>query len=155
MNQSWVVGHDVEEIARLLQSADEGLVCARQNPDDAAFRPRCACPRKFGAANNPCDYTIAMHGRAGVFSRDEKIGLARFFIGEKSVAGLMHTQRSGQEIRCIRLDVSIFPDSSDFAFLFKIAQCAAHLISLCRAVTERVCDFDFVERPIFRITNEP
>ena len=96
-----------------------------------------------------------MHGRAGVLSRDEKIGLALFLIGEKSVAGLMHTQRSGHEIRCIRLDVSIFPNSSDLTLFFQIAQRAAHLISLCCAVTERVCDFDFVERPIFRVTNEP
>jgi hypothetical protein len=67
----------------------------------------------------------------------------------------MHAQRSGHEIRCIRLDVSIFPNSSDLTLFFQIPQRAAHLISLRCAVTESVCDFDFVERPIFRVTNEP
>src|SRR5262249_10625145 len=108
----------------------------------------------FRATNNPGDDTIAMHGRAGVLSRDEKIGLARFFIAEKGVASLMYAQRSGHEIGCIRLDVSVFPNSSDFALFFQVAERAAHLISSCRAVTERVCHFNFVERPIFRIANE-
>jgi hypothetical protein len=35
-------------------------------------------------------YLIAVHGGAGVFRCNKEIGLSRFLVGQKGVAGLMH-----------------------------------------------------------------
>src|SRR5438552_17892246 len=37
VNEPWIVRHDIEEIARLLQGSDDRLVRAGQHPDDTAF----------------------------------------------------------------------------------------------------------------------
>ena len=154
VNDSRIVRHDVEEIARLLQGSDDRLVRTRQNPNNATFRTRLACPRKFRAANDACHHAIAVQGGAGVFRRDKEIGLPRFLVRQKGVAGLVHAQRSGNEISCIGQDVSIFPNARDFALLFEIAQNAAHLVPSACVVTKRIGDFDFIQRPIFRFLNE-
>ena len=95
-----------------------------------------------------------MHGGAGVFRRDKKIGLSRFLVGQKGVTSLMHAQRSSDEIGCVGQDVSIFSNARDFALLFEIAQGAAHFVPSRCAVTQRISDFDFIQRPIFRLLNE-
>ena len=119
-------------------------------------RARPPLPREYCSSRVIRATTLSPCMAVPVFSAAMKRSCSPgFLLREKSVAGLMHVQRAGDEIRFRRQDVTIFPDAGDLSFLFKIAQHAAQLISLCCAVTERVCDFDFVERPIFRVTNEP
>src|SRR5205085_784124 len=124
------------------------------NPDDAALRAWRARPRKFRTANDASNHAIAVHGGTGVFRRNKKIGLPRFLVGQKGVAGLMHAQLSSDKIGCVGQDVSIFPDTRDFAFLFQIAEGASHFVTSLGAITKRVRDFDFIHRPIFRFPNE-
>ena len=74
VHEAWIVRHDVEEIARLLQRPDHCLVGSFQDPDDAAFRAIAGSSRPsiVGVARDPRDNPIAIHRRAGVFCRDEK-----------------------------------------------------------------------------------
>ena len=66
----------------------------------------------------------------------------------------MHAQHSSDEIGRVRQDVSILSNSRDFACLFEIAEGATHFVSSRCAVTQRIRDFDFIQRPIFRLLKE-
>jgi len=79
-------------------------------------------PAKFRTANDTCHHPIAVHGGASVFRRDKEIGLSGFFVGQKSVAGLMHAQRSSDKIGRVGQDISILSNTRDFACLFEIAE---------------------------------
>ena len=91
-----IVRDDVEEVLRLLQRSDNGVVRALQNADDAAFgrTARSLAPSVAFVASDPRHDAIAMHGGAGVLGRDEKVLFARFIsVGEKSEAGLVNVKQ--------------------------------------------------------------
>ncbi|MEJ7703304.1 MAG: hypothetical protein WKF47_06440 [Geodermatophilaceae bacterium] len=81
MNDARIVGHDVEEVPRLLQRADDRVVRALQDSDDAALgRARCRLSRARSCSSRVmrCDDAVAMHRGAGVFCSNEEILLAGF-----------------------------------------------------------------------------
>ena len=77
--------------------------------------------RKFGWPNDTRDDSVAVHGRAGIFRRNEKIRLAGLFVGEKRVAGLVYAQRSGDQIRRVRQHISVLSNPRDFPCLLEFS----------------------------------
>ena len=75
VNDPRIVRHDVEEVTRLLQSADDRVVGALENANDAALGTiaRPARPGVIGIASDARDDAIAIHGGAGVFGGNENV----------------------------------------------------------------------------------
>ncbi len=125
MHDARIVGDDVEEVFRLLERADNGVVRAFEDADDAAFGPArsAAAARKSFIARDPRHHPVAMHGGAGILGGDVKVLLARFvLVGQKGEPRLMHVQQTGDEIGFRGEDVAILPDARDFAGALQLVQ---------------------------------
>jgi hypothetical protein len=73
----------------MLQRPNDCIVSPLQNSNDPSFTP--SSDAAIGCIlRDASNYAVAVHGCAGIFRRDENIGLARFFRSEKTVAGLMN-----------------------------------------------------------------
>src|ERR1044071_6741326 len=118
MDDAGVVGDDVKEVLRLLERADDRVVRAFENADDTSFGAIAAFgPGKALVAGDAGYHLVAMHGRAGVLGGDEQVLLARCFPWKKRVTRLMHRERSRHQIGFRRKDITVLPDSRDFAGL--------------------------------------
>ena len=91
-----------------------------------------------------------MHGRAGIFGRDEKILLPRLPRRKKCVARLVNGQRARNEIRLGWQNVAVFPDAGDFAGLLELPQ---HLVQSHANATlpaQSLPQLNLIEGPILR-----
>ena len=117
-----IVRHDVEEIFRLLQRADDRVVRAFENANHAAFGAALTASRARVTfiAGDPRHHSIAVHRRAGIFGRDKEVLLSRLSRRKKCVARLVHVQLARDEIRFRRQDVAILADTRDFSGLLEL-----------------------------------
>ena len=107
-------------------------------------------PRVRFIARDPGHDFIAVHGRSGIFRRDEKVLFARLLARKKSITGLVNMQRAGNQIRFRRNHVAILANARDLSGLFHLPKqgIQPHLHSAPAA--EGFSQFDIVERAIFR-----
>ena len=152
-----IIRNDVEEVLRLLQSSDERIVRAFEDANHPALS---AIPTAFRArvtfiAGDPRHHFVAVHRRAGIFGRDEKILLSRLLPRKKCVARLVNMQCARNEIRFRGQDVAVFPDAGDFPGLLELPQ---HLVQSHANATfpaESFSQLKLIERPIFRRAQQP
>ena len=103
VNDARIVRHDVEEILRLFEGADDRIVRPLEDANDAAFRAIPALRARVTIiARDSRHDLVAVHRRAGVLGRDVEILFARLFARKKSEAGLVNVQRSRDQVRLRR-----------------------------------------------------
>src|SRR6266496_117375 len=89
VNESRIIRNNVIKISRMLQRPNDRIMSALQNSNYASFAP--SSDAAIGCIlRDASNYTVPVHGCAGIFRCDENIRLARFFWSEKTVAGLMN-----------------------------------------------------------------
>ena len=151
-----IVRHDVEEVSRLLQGADDRVVGALQNPDDAAFGAiaPAASAGVIGITRDPRNDAVAVHRRASIFGRNKNVALVGTFAGEKCKASLMDLQLSGDEVRRLRKDVAILADAGDLAGALQLTQRFLQSAPILALESECAGELGQVERPVFRRAQE-
>ncbi len=141
----------------MLERADDGVVGAFQNADDAALGAGVPAlgPAVAFIARDAGHDAIAVHGGAGVLGRDEEILFARFvFLREEGVAGLMNVEQAGDEVGFGGEDVAILPDAGDLAGAFHFAQGLVQIHAHAAFAPEGFGQLGFVERAVFRRAQE-
>src|SRR5262245_14244665 len=89
VHETRIIRHHVIKIPRSLQRADDRIVSTFQDSNHAPFATSFYSPgRRF--RRNACNDAISMHRYPNVFRRNENVGLARLFRGEKAVASWMN-----------------------------------------------------------------
>ena len=78
-----------------------------------------------------------------------------FSRGKESEAGLVNMERSRDQVRLRREDVTILADARDFAGLLELAQDFVQSHPHAALPAENFRQFDFVERPIFGRAEHP
>ena len=148
-----IIGHDVEEILRMLERADDGVVRALQDANDATFRPGAAA---FGAsvlfiAGDPGHDAIAVHGGAGVLRGNEEVLLAGLILaGEEGETGLVNVQQAGDEVGFGGEDVAILADAGDLAGALQFAQRFVQVHPHAALAAEGFGELGLVERAVIR-----
>jgi hypothetical protein len=156
VDEARIVRDHVGEVSRLLQRADNGVVRAFKDANDAPGGKiaATATARIFRIPRDARDYAITVHGGAGVFGGNENVALLSTFARKETETGLVDLDSTGHEVGGFRQDVPILANARDLTGVFQFAQCFFDFASIVAPETERGGDFLFVERAVFRTAEE-
>jgi hypothetical protein len=150
VHHAGVVGDDVVEISRLLESADDGVVRPLEDSDDTAFGAIAAAagPSVLGVARDPGHDPVAVHCRAGVFGRDKDVACIGAFAREETKTGLVDLNLAGHEVGFGRKDVAVLADARDLAGSFQFAQRIFQVAPVLALEAEGAGQLFLVERAV-------
>ena len=154
VDESRVVGDDVEKEFRALEIAAERLVLAREDADDAAGRLAAGAVAVWAGelVAEPHDDLVAMHGHAGVLGGDLDGGLlgpgGALFREDIGRAALAELDATGDEVGVARQAEPVLLDADDLASGEEAADLEGERVALLVGKSERAGDPGFIERDV-------
>ena len=100
VDEARIVRDHVGEVSRLLQGADNGVVRAFKDANDAPGGKIAATATAgiFRIPRDARDYAITVHGGAGVFGGNENVALLSTFARKETETGLVDLDSTGHEV---------------------------------------------------------
>ena len=125
LNESRIVGYDIEEILRALECADDGFIGASKDADDLAFAASLGSGKKsrfLRLARDARHDAVAVHGGETILGPYVEVRLALLFIEHMRPAIGVHLEDTCKEIGFFGDDVAVAADAGDVAGGFHFFQ---------------------------------